>query len=163
MKKTLVFSFLLLSTIALISILALAQVSPSSSLVSELAIANQNQLATPITEKHSPGWLSLVPPLLAIVSAFVLRQVIVALFLGIWVGGWIAYDLSFPGLYYGLLDAIPVYVRGALVDEERLSIFIFLLMIGGDCWHHYQKREHDRTGKSSDSLGAIASTRSTSD
>ena len=131
MKKTLVFGFLLLGTIALIYILALAQVSPSSSLVSELAIANQNQLATPITEKHSPGWLSLVPPLLAIVSAFVLRQVIVALFLGIWVGGWIAYDLSFPGLYYGLLDAIPVYVRDALVDEERLSIFIFLLMIGG--------------------------------
>lgn len=131
MKKTLVFGFLLWGTIALISILPLAQPSPSSSAVSELAIANQNQLTTAITEQHSPGWISLVPPLLAIGSAFLLRQVIVALFLGIWVGGWIAYNLSLPGLYYGLLDTIPVYVRNGLVDEERISILMFSLMIGG--------------------------------
>lgn len=128
MKKSLVFGFLLLGTIALIFLLTLAQ---SSSAVSELPIANQNLLAIAITEGDSPGWFSLIPPLVAIVSAFVLRQVIVALFLGIWVGGWIAYNLSLPGLYYGLLDTISVYVRGGLVDEERISISIFSLMIGG--------------------------------
>ena len=139
MKKSLVFGFLLLGTIAAISALTLAQTSSSSSVISELAhceadpcaIANPNYLATAIIEQHLPGWVSLVPPLLVIVSAFVLRQVIVALFLGIWVGGWIAYNLSLPGLYYGLLDTIPVYVRGGLVDEERISILMFSLMIGG--------------------------------
>ena len=105
--------------------------SHSSSVIIRVAISTQDQLTTTITEEHSPGWLSLVPPLLAIVSAFALRQVIVALFLGMWVGGWIAYDLSFSGVYYGLLDVIPVYVRAALVDEERISIVIFSLMIGG--------------------------------
>ncbi len=127
MKKSLVFGFLLLGTIASISALTLAQASSSSSAISELALANQHQLATAITD----GWLSLVPPLLAIGSAFLLRQVIVALFLGIWVGGWITYNLSLPGLYYGLLDTIPVYVRGGLVNEERISILMFSLMIGG--------------------------------
>ena len=122
---------MLLGTIALILVLTLAQASPSSSAIFDLAIANQHQSPITITEQHSPGWLSLVPPLLAIGSAFLLRQVIVALFLGIWVGGWIAYNLSLPGLYYGLLDTIPVYVRGGLVDEERISILMFSLMIGG--------------------------------
>ena len=128
MNKSLVFGFLLLGTIALISLLALAQ---SSSEISTFEIANRNHLAIAITEEHSPSWLSLVPPLLAIGSAFLLRQVIVALFLGIWVGGWIAYNFSLPGLYYGLLDTIPVYVRGGLVNEERISILMFSLMIGG--------------------------------
>ena len=105
--------------------------SHSSSVVTRVAIANLAQLTTAITEKPYPGWLSLVPPLLAIVSAFILRQVIVALFLGIWVGGWISYGFSFSGLYYGLLDVIPVYVRAALLDEERISILIFSMMIGG--------------------------------
>ena len=122
---------LLLGMITLISVLTFAQTSDSSSLVIEVARANQNQLLTDITKQHSPGWLSLVPPLLAIGAAFILRQVIVALFLGIWVGGWIAYDLSLPGFYSGLLDVLPVYVRGTLGDEERLSILIFSLMIGG--------------------------------
>ena len=131
MKKSLVFGFLLLGTIAPISALTLAQTIPSSSAISELAIANQNQLQIPITEEHFPDWLSLVPPLLAIGSAFVLRQVVVALFLGIWVGGWIAHNLSLAGLYYGLLDTIPVYGRGGLVNEERISILMFSLMIGG--------------------------------
>ena len=128
MKKTLVFSFLLLGTISLISLLTLAQ---SSSEVFSFVITKLAQLPIPLPEQHSPGWLSLVPPLLAIGSVFLLRQVIVALFLGIWVGGWIAYNLSLPGLYYGLLDTIPVYVRGGLVDEERISILMFSLMIGG--------------------------------
>ena len=105
--------------------------SHSSSVVTRVAIANQGSLATAITEKPSPVWLSLVPPLLAIVSAFIFRQVIVALFLGIWVGGWISYGCSFSGLYYGLLDVIPVYVRAVLLDEERISILIFSMMIGG--------------------------------
>ncbi len=131
MRKNLGLSFLLLCMIALISVLGFAQLCHSSSIVTRIATANQDHLTTAISENFSPGWLSLVPALLAIVSAFILRQVIVALFMGIWVGGWISYGLSFSGLYYGLLDVIPVYVRSALLNEERISILIFSMMIGG--------------------------------
>jgi Na+/H+ antiporter NhaC len=34
----------------------------------------------------SPGWLSLVPPLAAIVMALVFREVVISLFAGIWLG-----------------------------------------------------------------------------
>ena len=34
------------------------------------------------------GWVSVLPPVIAIVLALALRQVVPALFVGIWVGAW---------------------------------------------------------------------------
>ncbi len=78
-----------------------------------------------------PGWLAIVPPLLAIVIALIFKRVIPALFLGIWVGGWAAAGLSFSGLFIGLLDILNLYVLDALADRDHASIIIFTLMIGG--------------------------------
>jgi Na+/H+ antiporter NhaC len=78
-----------------------------------------------------PGWLSIIPPLLAIVVALIFRNVIPALFLGIWVGSWTIAGLSLAGLGRGLLDSFQVYVLGALSDPDRASIILFSLMIGG--------------------------------
>ncbi len=78
-----------------------------------------------------PGWLSIVPPVLAIVIALIFRNVIPALFLGIWVGSWTIAGLSLSGLWRGLLHSFQVYVLGALSDPDRAAIILFSLMIGG--------------------------------
>lgn len=78
-----------------------------------------------------PGWLSILPPLIAIAVALLFRQVLPALFLGVWLGAWIFYGLSLTGLWQGLLDSTGVYILEALVDSGHASIIIFSLMIGG--------------------------------
>ncbi len=78
-----------------------------------------------------PGWLSLVPALMAIFIALISRQVVPSLFLGIWAGAWITYALSPVGLWKGLLDVVDTYVLHALNDTGRLSIVIFSFLIGG--------------------------------
>ncbi len=78
-----------------------------------------------------PGWLSLLPALMAIFIALISRQVVPSLFLGIWMGAWITYALSLKGIWSGLLDVVDTYVVHALNDPGRLSIIIFSLMIGG--------------------------------
>ena len=81
------------------------------------------------------GWLTILPPLLAIGIALISRQVIPALVLGIYVGAVIVYGLSLGGLWYGLLDTIQVYIAQAIVppsgDIGHVAIILFTLMMGG--------------------------------
>ena len=47
-----------------------------------------------ISKSVLPGWFSIVPPLLAIILALWIRQVIVALFSGIYIGLLFIYDFN---------------------------------------------------------------------
>lgn len=81
-----------------------------------------------------PLWLSLVPPLLAILLALLFREVIVALFSGIAIGAIILAvtgGAGWSGLGTGLLRALDTYVIGALADEDHLAVLVFSLLIGG--------------------------------
>jgi len=78
-----------------------------------------------------PGWVSLAPPLLAILVALTLRSVIPALLLGIWVGAAALKSFSLPGIFAGLLDSLQVFVVGALADPDHAAIILFSMMIGG--------------------------------
>lgn len=78
-----------------------------------------------------PGWLSVVPPVLAIAIALLFQQVIPALFLGVWVGAAFLYGFGPTAWLYGLLDSFNVYVQAALVDPVHAPIILFSLMIGG--------------------------------
>ncbi len=80
--------------------------------------------------ERAPTWLSIVPALVAIVAALAFRQVVAALFLGVWIGAWITYG-SLAGAWFGLLDTVQVYVLAALADADHAAIIIFTLMIGG--------------------------------
>ena len=40
------------------------------------------------SDRSVPGWFTITPPLFAIVVAVILRNVIPALFLGVWLGAW---------------------------------------------------------------------------
>ncbi len=77
------------------------------------------------------GWVSVLPPLIAIAMALAFKRVIPALFLGIWIGGWAAYGFSGPGLLQGLLDSFQVFVLEALANEDHAAIILFSFMIGG--------------------------------
>jgi len=78
-----------------------------------------------------PGWISITPPLLAILIALLLRNVIPALLVGVWFGATALRSFSGPGVFGGLLDGFEIYVVGALADRDHAAIILFSLMIGG--------------------------------
>ena len=82
-----------------------------------------------------PGWVSLLPPIVAIGIALAFRQVIPALFIGVWFGAWVAEGLTIPGLWVGLLDVPNVWVLEAIAppdgDTSHASIVVFTILIGG--------------------------------
>lgn len=77
------------------------------------------------------SWLSILPPLVAIGIALIFRQVLFALFLGIWSGAFLAGDLSFGGAFNSFFDALSGYIVPAAADESHMSIIVFTLLIGG--------------------------------
>lgn len=78
-----------------------------------------------------PAWLSLLPALVAIGLALAFRQVIVALFAGILLGGWILHGMGAAGLLGAFADSVNVHVLEAASDSGHMSIVLFCLLIGG--------------------------------
>ncbi|MDX5423597.1 MAG: Na+/H+ antiporter NhaC family protein [Hymenobacteraceae bacterium] len=78
-----------------------------------------------------PMWLSILPPLIAIVLALIFREVLLALFAGIWVGGFVIYGLSFKSFFTGLLAVGDTFLMKALTDSDHVSVIIFSMLIGG--------------------------------
>ena len=82
-----------------------------------------------------PLWMSILPPLVAIIMALLLKEVISSLFFGILTGTVI---MAFYGgcgpleaVGSGLLRVIDTYVVGSLYDSDHVKIIVFTLMIGG--------------------------------
>jgi Na+/H+ antiporter NhaC len=76
-----------------------------------------------------PGWLSLLPPVVAILLALVFREVVLSLFAGIWLGALLlnAYDPL-----AATLRTLDEFVLGALAeDADHISIVVFSLLLGG--------------------------------
>lgn len=82
-----------------------------------------------------PLWLSVLPPLLAIVLALVFKEVYVSLFFGIFSGAFILNyfsDMSlWEGLKRGLFSTADTYFVEALKDVGHVSIIVFSMLIGG--------------------------------
>jgi len=84
--------------------------------------------------RHIPLWLSLLPPLIAILLALIFKEVVVSLFAGVWIGAFIAGGMRVDSAYYLLLslfDVLEHYVIQALADSGHLSIIVFSMLIGG--------------------------------
>lgn len=79
----------------------------------------------------TPNILSLLPAVIAISFALLLRQVIPAIFAGLLAGAILVRGLSPIGIWQGLLDTVGIYTLDALADRDHISIVIFALMIGG--------------------------------
>jgi Na+/H+ antiporter NhaC len=75
-----------------------------------------------------PGWISVLPPLIAIALALIFREVVISLFLGVWLGAFF-----FAGLdpLRGTWRAIDHFIVPALADPDHAAILIFSLMLGG--------------------------------
>ena len=97
----------------------------------EPAPAADGALAADAAEAGGPGWLAIVPALLAIVAALAFRQVVVALFLGVWAGAWIVTGDLALGWFTGLFATIQSYILPALADSDHAAIILFSMMIGG--------------------------------
>jgi Na+/H+ antiporter NhaC len=74
------------------------------------------------------GILSLLPPLLAIALAFITKQVILSLFLGIFTG---VLMLNNYNPFISFLRTLDTYILGSLADSWNAGIIIFTLSIGG--------------------------------
>ncbi len=78
-----------------------------------------------------PGWISLMPAFLAIAVALLLRNVVPALLLGLWLGAAALQGFSPLGVLKGLLDVFAVFIINALADPDHAAIILFTMMIGG--------------------------------
>ncbi len=84
-------------------------------------------------EKHKlirilPGWFSIIPPLIAILLALVIRQVLVSLFIGIYIGAILIYNFD-P--VEALLRMSDTLILNVLVDADHMYVIVFTLLIGG--------------------------------
>lgn len=78
------------------------------------------------------GILAVIPPVVAIIFALVFRQVVIALFSGVWIGTFI---ISGYKPLKSLLDIvgyhIPRTLAGSAEGIDHISIIIFTLLLGG--------------------------------
>lgn len=77
------------------------------------------------------SWTSILPPLVAIAIALIFRQVLFALFLGIWSGVLLISGFSFANIFTTFFTTLSDYIVPAAADESHMSIMIFTLLIGG--------------------------------
>lgn len=82
-----------------------------------------------------PLWLSIMPPLIAIVMALLLKEVLSSLFFGILSGTFImalyAGNSPTESLLGGVLRVADTYMAGSLFDADHVKIIIFTVFIGG--------------------------------
>ena len=100
----------------------------------QLIFVNEDAHTKKLSFKNIPLWLSIVPPLLAIIIALVFKEVIIALFIGIWSGALIAGGFSLAsigGLISSFFKVLTTYILGALADADHLSVILFSMLIGG--------------------------------
>ena len=81
-----------------------------------------------------PLWLSIIPPLLAIILALVFKEVVTSLLIGIFSGVFIIH-IYFNSFWMALISSftslIDHYILDSLNDSGHLSIIIFSTLIGG--------------------------------
>jgi Na+/H+ antiporter NhaC len=74
-----------------------------------------------------PGWVSLLPPILAIVLALVFREVVVSLFFGVWIGALFVAGLN-P--ISALWRSVDTFVVPSIADGGNASILVFSALLG---------------------------------
>tara|TARA_Y100000782_G_C10188228_1_gene268284 strand:+ start:6980 stop:8920 length:1941 start_codon:yes stop_codon:yes gene_type:complete len=92
-----------------------------------IGTTTQSAPVTPI-----PLWLSILPPLLAILFALLFKEVITALFSGIFLGAAIIgiYTKGITGIFTAFLTVLDKYILNALLDWGHLAVVLFSLLIG---------------------------------
>jgi Na+/H+ antiporter NhaC len=113
-----------------------ASISASGVVINESGIAQldviQNGESVFVKELPViPGWVSLLPPIVAIFLAFLLRSVIPALFAGLLVGAWAVNGMTWSGGVSGFFETVSIYIINTSIDRDHMTIIAFTLLIGG--------------------------------
>jgi Na+/H+ antiporter NhaC len=75
-----------------------------------------------------PGWLSVLPSLIAITFALLFRQVVISLLAGVWLGALFIYNWN-P--LTAIIRTIDKYIVEAITDPNNAQILIFTFLLGG--------------------------------
>lgn len=82
-----------------------------------------------------PLWMSILPPLVAIVMALLIKEVLLSLFFGILSGAFImalyAGSGPFEALFGGIMRVVDTYIVGSVFDLDHVKIIVFTVLIGG--------------------------------
>ena len=110
-----------------------AQIGVDSLTVAADTLQTAPESATSVIDSmtENVSWLSILPPVIAIVLALVFRQVLVALFISIWLGAFLTGSGGFTGIFSSFFQTMNVYIVPAAADGDHMSIMMFSLMIGG--------------------------------
>ena len=76
-------------------------------------------------------WVSTLPPIIAIILAFLTRSIVPSIFVAIWFGSWAVNGMTFTGVFTGLLDTFNVFILNTILDRDHAIIALFSLMLGG--------------------------------
>lgn len=104
-----------------------------------LVVTEKSQLPLELTvgaEAHTldptltSGWFSLLPPVLAILLALIFREVITALFAGVWLGALAVAGFNPLTGTWRLIDTFIVPALGN-VEDGHTQIVVFTLLLGG--------------------------------
>lgn len=74
------------------------------------------------------GWWSLLPPLVAIVLAFLTKQVLPSLFIAIFIGATI---IAGGNVFEAFNNTITKYIAGSVASEWNAGIIVFDMALGG--------------------------------
>jgi len=77
------------------------------------------------------GWISVLPPLVAIGLALLIRHVLPALFAGIFIGAWALEGFSPGGAISGLMVTADTFILEAIAEPDHAAVMLFTLLVGG--------------------------------
>lgn len=91
-------------------------------------ILNYKNISVQNTITSIPGILSILPPLLAILLALIIREVVVSLFAGVWLGAFLLYDYN---LFGSILRVVDHFIINSINSTSHIQIIVFSLLFGG--------------------------------
>ncbi|MBX9851019.1 MAG: Na+/H+ antiporter NhaC family protein [Cytophagaceae bacterium] len=104
------------------------QVSKTQSLSIEVP---ESQIKASLKIRCLPPWLSIIPPLIAIVLALITKEVIISLFASIFLGVLTLKGFELSNIIPALVTVIDTYILNSLNNTQHLSVIIFSFLIGG--------------------------------
>ncbi len=94
-----------------------------------LAVTLETPVGSTTTQTRVlPGWLSLLPSIVAITFALLFRHVVISLLAGVWLGALFVYDWN-P--LTAIARTVDTYIVGAITDPSNAQILIFTFLLGG--------------------------------
>ena len=102
---------------------------PSAGSYEVVAITAEGETRT--TVRAVPGFMTILPPVLAILMALIFRQVVIALFAGVWLGAFLATGHDFVRSFFYVIDHYVVQSLSGSSGADHTAIGVFTLLRGG--------------------------------